>query len=335
MRQKLVLVFVPFILISAALVVGYTLLHWLLMGVLERHPVKEIYTNYWIPILLPWAPTLKWIRPRVRLLRFYSRARNPVFAYLLIGSFAMAAPIVAAQLYLETAAGKLTTLAHPDLIRQQQLTKFYILSHYYIDTANRGTAYLSNVSGKYSRDLNLHIYVACPIYEESMEPTKIGADSVHVQPDTARTIGLGYGNAAFGFDRPSPKAWCCLSYFKQISNRISLPQKNEIWRQFYEQTMEEFHRTDFRSIVYLEKVGFDNRYDDFKEAIVNARVQVSHSSLNYILEPKFDAFADRNGQKLPWLIGLFAIGAALWLIMIMVPPIDEKKVKVFHSHEIA
>jgi len=247
----------------------------------------------------------------------------------------MVVPIVAAQIYLETAAGKLTTLTHPDLISQQQPTKFYILSHYYIDTANRGTAYLSNVSGKYSRYLNLYIYMACPIYDERTEPAKIGADSVHVQPDTPRRIDLGFDNAAFGFDRPSPKAWCCLSYYKQISNKISLSQKNEKWRQFYEQTMDEFHRIDFRSIVYLKKAAFDNRYDDFKEAIMNTRVRVSHSSLNYILEPKFDAFANRNGQKLPWLIGLFAIGAALWLIMIMIPPIDEKRVKVFLSHEIA
>jgi rhomboid protease GluP len=267
---------------------------------------------------LPWIPLFVWLRPRVRLLRFSSRARNPVFGYLLAGSFAMAAPIIVAQFYLETAAGKLTTLAHPDLISQQQPTKFYILSHYYIDTTNRGTAYLSKVSGKYNNYLDLYIYMACPIYDESMETTKIGADPANIQPDTARMIVLGYGNAAFSFDRPSPKAWCCLKF-----------------HQFYDQTMDEFHRINFQSIVYLEKAAYDNRYNDFKKAIMKAKVQVSDSSLSYILEPKFDAFANRNGQKLPWLFGSFAIGAALWLIMIMIPPIDEERVKVLLSHEIA
>jgi len=334
-RQKLSLIFVPFLLTSLGVVVGYTLLHWALIGYLDRHAIKEEYTNIWIPLVLPWIPLFIWLRPRVKLLRFNSRARNPVFGYLFIGSFAMAAPLVVAQVYLKTAAGKLTTLSQPDFISQQPPTKFYTISNYYIDTANRGTACISKVSGRYNNYLGLYIYMACPIYDESMEPKKIGADSVNIQPDTAGSIVLGYGTVVFRFDRPSPKAWCCLQYYKEISNRISQPRKNEKFHQFYDQTMDEFHQMNFRSIVYLEKAGYDNRLDGFKKAIMKARVQVNDSSLNYILEPKFNAYADRNGQKLPWIFGSFAIGAAIWLIMVVIPPIDEDKVKALFPHEIA
>jgi hypothetical protein len=93
--------------------------------------------------------------------------------------------------------------------------------------------------------------------------------------------------------------------------------------------MATFHLINFRSIVYLERTGYNERYDGFTKAIKKTRLQVNDSSLTYILEPKFDAFASRNGQKLPWIFGSWAIGLVLWFGMIMIPPIDEEKLKAF------
>jgi rhomboid protease GluP len=334
MRQKLVLIFVPFLLASAGMLAGYTLLHWLLIGELDRHAIKEDYVNIWIPFLLPWTVLLTWIRPRIKLLRF-ATGGNPVFAYQLFGAMIMAAPIVIAQEYLDTAAGKLTQLSRPDLIGDQAATKFYSISHYYIGTSHPGTAYIAQVTGRTSSDLDLSLYIACPIDDESMAPTRIGAVAVSMQPDTTNMITLGYGTAGFNFQRPAPRAWCCVHYYKRISNRLSTEEKEDQEHSFYNQSMATFSDIDFRSIVYWQRTGYNDRYDGFKKAIKKTGLQVNDSSLTYILEPKFDAFASRNGQKLPWIFGSWAIGLLLWFGMIMIPPIDEEKLKVLLSNEIA
>jgi rhomboid protease GluP len=332
MRQKLSLIFVPFLLTSLGIVVGYTLLHWALIGYLDRHAIKEDYVNFWIPFVLPWAVLLTWIRPRIKLFRFPTGG-SPVFAYQFFGAVIMAIPMIVAQEYVDTAAGKLTQLSRPDLIGDRAATKFYSISHYYIDTSHRGTAYISQVTGKTGSDLDLSIYIACPIDDEIMAPTRIGAVAVNVQPDTANMITLGYGTAGFNFQRPAPKAWCCVHYYKRIGNRLSTEEKEEREHLFYNQSMATFHLINFRSIVYLERTGYNERYDGYTKAIKKAGLQVSDSSLTYVLEPRFESFASRNGQKLLWIFGSWAIGLLVWLGMIMIPPIDKEKLKAFASSD--
>ena len=328
MRQKFVLIFIPFLLASAGLLVGYTLLHWLLIGELDRHAIKEDYVNIWIPFLLPWIVLLTWIRPRIKLLRF-ATGGNPVMAYLYFGVIIMDVPNIIAQEYVDTAAGKMTQLNRPDLIGDQAATKFYSISHYYIDTSHLGTAYTAHVTGRTSSDLDLSLYIACPIDDESVEPTMIGAVAVNRQPDTTNLITLGYGAAGFNFQRAAPKAWCCVHYYKRISNRLSDEEKEDQEHSFYHQSVATFHLINFRSIAYFERTGYNEKYDGFAKAIKKTGLQVNDSSLTYILEPKFNAFASRNGQKLPWVFGSWAIGLLLWFGMIMIPPIDEEKLKAF------
>jgi len=160
MRQKLVLIFVPFLLASTGMLVGYTLLHWLLIGELDRHAIREDYVTIWIPFVLPWTVLLTWLRPRIKLLRL-PLAGNRVFSYQLVGAIIMATPIIVAQIYLDTATGKLTELSRPNLIGDHAATKFYSISHYYIDTSHRGTAYISEVTGRYGGDLDLLYYIMC------------------------------------------------------------------------------------------------------------------------------------------------------------------------------
>jgi rhomboid protease GluP len=328
MRQKIKLVFIPFLLASTGMLLGYTLLHWLLIGELDRRAIREDYINMWMPFLLPWTVLLTWLRPRIKLFRFPTGG-SPVFAYQFFGVMIMAVPIIIAQEYLDTAAGKLTQLSRSDLIGDSAATKFYSISHYYIDTSHLGTDYIAQVTGRTGSDLDLSLYIACPIDDESMAPTRIGAVAVNRQPDTTNMITLGYGTAGFNFQRAAPKAWCCVHYNKRISNRLSTEEKEEREDSFYNQSMALFHLINFRSIVYLERTGYNERYDGFTKAIKKTGLQVNDSSLTYILEPKFDAFASRNGQKLPWIFGSWAIGLLLWFGMIIIPPIDEEKLKAF------
>ena len=77
----------------------------------------------------------------------------------------MAAPVIIAQKYMETASGELTPLTYVEDIAKLPETKYYTIANFYIDTAqNKGTAYSADVSGKYGSRLNLHVFVSCPLY---------------------------------------------------------------------------------------------------------------------------------------------------------------------------
>ncbi len=384
--QKFRLIFIPFLLTAIAYLVVYTFLRWLIFIKLQIFEVNEEYLDVWAPFILPWIAVLFWLNKRLKLLNLKKGTRNAIGGFQLAAAFAIAFPIIVAQLYIETASGSLTQLARLDDIAVRPPSKFYTISSYYIDTVNRGVAYTSEVSGKYGGSLDLHIYISCPVYDADREPTKIGAMESNDKPSpTIEHPGILYlldnykidsakmanypadsissvkvlkgvaAKAVFGEDGadgvvmirskraerndygqfltahlPTPKAWCCFKYFKEISNRKSPDEKKQDEHLFYKQSLTEFAHTNMREFTYFEQTGYNNNREGYKRAIKKTDL-INGSSIRNILEPKMTSYSDRNGQKLPWVFGTLAIGSVIWFALLLIYPFDEEKLKDFLS----
>ncbi|MEO6358460.1 MAG: rhomboid family intramembrane serine protease [Ferruginibacter sp.] len=171
LNQKIRLIFIPFLLIATGFICIYTFLHWLLFINANTFKVKEDVLNLWAPFVLAWIPVLLWLRPRVGLLNLKTKkgdSRN--FGFLFIATIAVAAPTIVAQFYLETATGKLTPLSYISQVDKQAPTKYYTLQNHFVSKEQKAVKYESAVTGKHNENLDLDIYIACPIFDKDDAP---------------------------------------------------------------------------------------------------------------------------------------------------------------------
>jgi len=162
--KKLRLIYLPFLIIAVSVIGGYTFLNWLIICKLQFFSIKDIIVSFIIPFILPWIPILIWLRPLIKLLNLETkRDSNLPFLYQAIAAFAIVAPTIVAQAYLDTATGKLTELDNISQIDKHEATKYYTLKNCYVDKRNVSFINKVEVSGKHNEDLNLRIYIVCPI----------------------------------------------------------------------------------------------------------------------------------------------------------------------------
>jgi membrane associated rhomboid family serine protease len=296
---KLKLVFVPFVIISIVLIVGYTFLNWLLLIKLKLFSVNEDIVNFWIPIALPWVPIILWLKARIKILNLKSENGNQPFLYMFVAWLAMIGPIVISQFYIESASGTLTRLTAITNIKGTD-TKYYSLNRYYIDKVNATTHSEFEVSGKHNEDFNMRIYVAVPIFAQVA--------------DTA-------GNECI--------AWYGVKYSQQISNDLSSSDKETKYRAFVKESEADFEKKDVSKFVYLERIGNIDDHKAYNTAISNSNKYLNKSTT--MLLPINEPFEARNGSKQAWILGLLIIAAIVWLFMVLFPEVDEEALAAYKS----
>lgn len=290
MKDKIKLLFKPFILTLLGLIVGYTFLHWLLFIQLDLFQLKEIVTNFGIPIVLAGLAAWFLLRPRLKILNLEARRGNWRDFYSLIMWVAFSGPLIIAQVYMVSATGRLTELNSINEINKHEPTKYYKLKNYYIDKNKIGVHAAFDVSGKHNDKFNMHIYTVLPIFE------KIN--------DTS--------NAA-------PAAWLGIEYSETISNRLEQNKKEEKYQAFADKSQKDFESRNVSEFVYLDRINHSDKKEGFLEAIKkNKAYQPNENILVAINEP----FEARNGNKLAWIFASSLIGSIIWLIMILIPGID-------------
>ncbi len=189
MNRKIRLILLPLVTIAIGFIVFYTFLHWLLiikMGLLDP---KEELVELWLPMALPAIPVWIWMRPRLKLLALQRKGKDTAFGYHMVAVLAIAVPAIIAQAYIHSATGRLTALNTINEISGKAPTLYYTLNRHYIDKDNAGINYTFDVGGKYNQDLNLHIYIASPIYDIDMQPAKVDVKEDNAYADSATNSG--------------------------------------------------------------------------------------------------------------------------------------------------
>jgi rhomboid protease GluP len=170
-------------------------------------------------------------------------------------------------------------------------TKFYALKNYYIDKKAIGFHTAFDVSGKHNESLNMHIYIALPIFEK--------------EEDTAKSECL---------------AWLGVEYKETISNRLESDEKEKLYQEFAAKSQNDFSRKRVSKFVYLDRIGNSDEREGWIEATKNNEFLKGSKT---ILVPVTEPFEARNGNKLAWIFGSSLIGLSAWLIMLLIPKIDE------------
>jgi len=298
--QKLKLIYKPFLVIAILIIAGYTLLNWIVFKKFQLFSINEDIINLWIPMGLPWIPILIWLRPRIKLLNLKRKKGDLPGFYIFIAGIAIVAPTLVAQAYLETASGKLTQLDNITQIEKQPTTKYYSLKNFYIDKKYIGIQSLFDVSGKNNEYFNMNLYVALPIFASPIDTT------------SSNCI-----------------AWYGVKYHEQISNRLDENEKQQRFQKFAEESQTDFDRKDVNQFIYLDRIGNTDDHKGYISAIKNDKKYFSNSET--VLIPVSNSFESRNGNKLPWIFGALAIGAIVWLIMLLIPKFDEEALEKFKS----
>lgn len=299
MKEKIKIIFIPTLLVWISIVVGYTFLHWLLFIKLDLFGLKEIITNFGVPMVLAGLAAWIIIRPRLRLLNLEAKRGNLRDFYCFILWITLMLPAIIAQEYIVTASGALTTLTSVEAIDSTPPSRFYMLKKYYVDKKAIGIHAAFDVSGKHNQYFNMHLYVAMPILERA--------------EDTVKT---------------TCKAWLGEEYSEQISNNLEPSEKENAYREFATKTQAAFDTTNMSRFTYLTRIGNSDKKEGLLEAI---KKNASKQGSEIILTPVYKPFAERNGSKVFWIFVSSAIGMTVWLIMLMIPKINSNELARFQE----
>jgi rhomboid protease GluP len=296
---KIRLVFLPFLLIAVGTITVYTFLHWLLFIKTDFISLNEDIVKFWIPFFLPWLPLFIWFMPRIKLLSFKTKKGNLPWLYLFAATLAIAFPLIIAQEYVQTATGKLTELDNIGQIQKQPATKYYSLKHFYIDKQHIGVQNAFDLSGKNDDDFNMKLFVVLPIYAS--------------QADTAKPC----------------LAWYGIRYTKVVSNSLSTKEKEERFKAFQASSQADFDTKNVTLFDYLERLGNTDDRRQYSEAVKDAGGAAGSSTL--VLTPVFTPYADRNGNKLAWMLGVFGAGSLVLFVMLVRANVDEEDLENYRS----
>jgi len=280
-------IFVTFLIISVCIVVIYTFLNWLIIIKLQLLSPRETYVDFSIPLFVSFIPNFIWLRPPIK--RLYpesmrNKSNAGVAFYLVLANFAIAAPLISAQFWLKSTTGSLSQLDNIKQIQNKNAVKYYTLKTFYIDKNQYGIHSTAELSGKRDKDFVIRSFFSLPILES--------------KEDTLNTTCF---------------AWIGVQFVKTIENRLEQSEKDKLFQEFVNESLNEINQTDFSQLVYLERIG--NTYSDqFKESTKNClKYNSPHSNF---FEAVNEPFEKRSGNKLAWIFGTFGIGAVLWFLII-------------------
>jgi membrane associated rhomboid family serine protease len=294
MRDKLSLIFIPFLLSLFALLIGYTFLHWLLFIQFEIFEVKEIIVTLIIPLILTAAISWLYLRPRLKILKI--KDKNNIDGFCAAAWIFLSIPLIICQEYLTTSTGKLTQLETLDRIQLSSPTKYYTVQSFYADKHHPGIFFNAETSGRSNQNMNMHIYVAVPMYNK--------------RSDTIQK---------------KPSSWLAVEYSENISNNLEPEEKERKFKEFAMQSEIDFKNRDLLTFTYLERLGNSDKKDGFLQAINNNKFFTNQSSHPHILKSINEPFENRNGNKLRNLLLSIGIVSIIWLIVLSIFKVNQRQ----------
>ncbi len=301
-KQKLSLIYLPFILIGLSFIGLYTLLNWLIFIKLELFEVRSIITSFGLPFLLIGTVAFIWLNPRIKLLDLKRKNREFTNFYLLTAVIAIVLPTVISQEYLTTASGKLTELSSISSIHKQEKTKYYTVKDYFVSSQDIGEHSSLEVSGRHNENLEFSVFLTLPLYDSF-------ADSF----------------------QPTSSAWLGVKYSKTISNKLSDNEVADIIQKFIKKIEKDLNARNIEQFTYLDRIGYSDDLEGYKEALKTS--SKFNSTNDIILVPFTTAFEARNGKSFEWIFFSYGIGALLWLIMLLFPSFEEKRLQAFLNQQ--
>ncbi|MCW3125136.1 MAG: hypothetical protein JWO03_794 [Bacteroidetes bacterium] len=278
-----------FIVIAVMSLIGVVLARWALT---VRYPVlhinKEIW-EFWISFSIPAIAVLIWLRPKFRIMHF--KNDNVKILMLAIPVMAIGAAIYNAQDYLVTSMGKLQTIDNIYQIDSVPRSSYYKIKQFTTRKENTGVYVDFRTSGRYDEHFDMSIYFAVPIMSEYEKDT--------VLP-------------------PTHKYWYALKYKNTISNRLNVPEKDQLYKTFYEESAKDLNNKNLQTLDHLRRMDESTDRTFFLKGVATATNQKTDDSY-IILEPQDEPYEKRTGNSFGWIFISLGLGFAVMLFALLWP----------------
>lgn len=296
LKIKLKYIYLPFLFIAMAFIIGYNFLYWLFIiqfGISFQYldTIQII-----LPNLLAWVPVLIWLQKRLKLLKLDSNSRTH-FLFLQLAVFAIGIPACIAQFYFEEVCGKYTALETIEQINHVPKTKFYTIKKYGLDQLHYSEYQTYYTSGKNNQNLELEFYIAIPI--------------LTTPNDTNSKDCKGY---------------ISYKYLKTLNANNSDLKPEDRLALFVEESLKDYWQTDFSEFTYLEYLRpiHKNYYAAQNDSRYNSKNAV-------VFDAHYTPFESRADKEQLYLIGSLVVGFSLWLFILLFPKINVSNLELLKS----
>jgi membrane associated rhomboid family serine protease len=291
--------YLPVIGIACAMLVGYSLLNWLLIARTNLVPVADNVVDYWLPAGASWVLVLAFVQPRFRL--FKADIGGNLGALSHVAAVAViAVPTVIAQGYIRTAAGEVTRVMDVRDVAAAPVTKYYIADTACVSYSGTVAAPVLSTMGRYNDTVVVDLYAAEPLCSSG------------------------------GWAGPDRTVWIGLTAHTSFSSSLGTQERRAALSAFAERADAHFRAEDVRSYRFYSRVGRSADGKGFAAALRRAMPPIDDATA-VVLVPHKEPFEARSGDRLPWTFGSFAIGAVAWLALVMLRPLKAKKMAEWDS----
>jgi len=151
----------PVIAGSALLALLYSAFDWFLVAGTGWLPLDKSVTDLVLPVVLAAAWVMVFVRPHIRALALREEWNLPLI-YLFVAGLAVAAPTIAAQYYVDAAAGGVTHVTDVTRIPSAPHTRFYTVDQVCIAREQAGASPAVTPPSVFGHDASVDLYVVAP-----------------------------------------------------------------------------------------------------------------------------------------------------------------------------
>lgn len=300
-KDKIRLVFVPYLIISSVTLIAWTFLHWFLF---IKYNIYQGIIMIIIPSILSLTLILIWLYRKVKLLNIKS---NVLVWYLLVPCLTMGGLSLFGQQYFTLTNSKLTHLSSISQIEQNDPSKFYSLKNFYLDKKHFSLNKQFGSSGKNQQNLEMYIYITVPILN-SIQDT-LGSNCLG-------WYGVTYNETAYSFLSDHD-----LNELREIDinkNVYDYDENAEEVNKLVKKSLMKFNNLNINQFLYLERISkTESVFDNYILSIKNNTKYDTKSDV--VLLPCKESLADRANDNLKVGLTIFGIGSLLFLIMVISP----------------
>ena len=237
------------------------------------------------------------LRNRIKILYFKKESGNGHFGFIILAWISLLPVMVISQNLLRTSTSKLTVIENIYEIDKVDKSRYYKIKEFEIASYFGGSHSLVETSGRYGEKLNISFYFAFPIINSKGE--KLSKE---------------------------PKYWYGIYFYKQISSRLEQSEKEDIYDDFYDESLDKVNNYNFHELTMLERLPTSDAKELLLKA-VSARLKKKPKSDTIIFKPSKEAFENINGDSLTWSIYSFGIGILVFLVFLLFPGYDDTEHK--------
>ena len=295
-RKKIILIYFPFLIVGILFTAIYNPFYWLIFIKFDLFNISEEITHFGIPFILLTLLIFIWIWPKIKLLNLGSHGAV-FFAFAAVSAIGL--PNWAIQSYLEKASGEMTQLPNMSSINQHEKTKYYTLKEYYVGRRELQVHASREWRGLYNDQLHLTLFFVMPIYDSIVDP------ALH----------------------RDPSAWLGFKFQTEMKSSLTESQKDGKIDAFVTNTIDALNARNVQQFAYLDRISSSNERDGYLQAIKkNPKFNPANS---IVLKPIDTPFEDRNQGGIGKLLFYYAVGAFLWLALLLFPKFDRERLNIF------